>query len=731
MNKRVKTPLLLQLEAVECGAACLGIILEYHGRIVPLSELRVECGVSRDGVKAGNMTKAARKYGMKAKGFRETRDTVAKLKPPFIAFWDFNHFLVVEHFDFKNKVVYLNDPAHGHRKVTFDEFDTSFTGVVLLMEPDEGFQKGGTKLSFLDAIKARLKHCHSALLYLLAIAVLLTVPGIITPAFTRIYLDHILTEARSDWLQPLVVAIAVTVLFKLVLEFFKFLFLRRLKIHLAVTMSSSFFWHLLKLPMQFYAQRYGGEIATRQNMNSQLADVLSGKLADTCLDVLSMFFYAILMFYYNVSLTLVGLAFASINFIALHYLGERRFDANIRLKQDFGKVYGVTIAALQAMESIKASGQEASLFSRFAGRYAKAVNSMQDLQVATQTLTVLPIFFSSLSTVAIYLLGGRAVIEGNMSIGTLVAFTALMSSFQTPIKELINRSNEIQEIHGDLRRLDDVLDTPAAADAVADRPEDQSAGEWPLQLQGRVTLQDITFGYSPVEDPLFEDVTIDIPPGHRVAFVGGSGSGKTTLAYLICGLYEPWKGTVLMDSVPRSNIPRDVMVHSFSMVSQDITIFEGTVRDNLTLWDRTVPDDVLVRACEDAAILDAVLAIPGGLDGPLLEGGANLSGGQRQRLEIARALVQNPSILVLDEATSALDAETEGIIVERLRLRGCTCIVVAHRLSTIRDCDEIIVLDRGKIAERGVHEKLWGSQGLYAELLRAGEGAGTLEEVAS
>jgi ATP-binding cassette subfamily C protein len=720
---RVKTPLLLQLEAVECGAACLGIILEYYGRIVPLSELRVECGVSRDGVKAGNMTKAARRYGLKAKGFRETRDTVMKLQCPYIVFWNFNHFIVIEGFDVRRQIVYLNDPAHGHRKVTLEEFDSSFTGVVLLMEPEENFQTGGSKSSFLDAIRVRFQHAKAAVLYLLLIGVLLAVPGLIIPSFTRVYLDHVLGESRLDWLRPLVVAMGVTILFKLLLECFKYLFLRRLRIHLTVTMASGFFWHLLKLPMQFYAQRYSGEIATRQTLNNNMAEMLSGKLADTCLDLLTMFFYAVLMFYYNVVLTLVGLSFAMASFIALRLLGRRRIDANIRLKQDFGKVYGVTIAALQSMDTIKASGQEAPLFSRLSGRYARAVNSQQDLQIATQTLSVMPVFFNAMSTMLIYVLGGQAVIDGSMSIGTLVAFTALMQSFQTPIKELVNLGNEIQDIHGDLKRLDDVLAAPASPDAVREDQEEDPAGTtWPLQLEGHITLQNVTFGYSPVEPPLFENITIDVPPGHRVAFVGASGSGKTTLAYLICGLYQPWAGAVLFDGKPRADIPRAVMVHSFSMVGQDITIFEGTVRNNLTLWDRTIPDETLLRACADAAILDVVLALPGGLDGWLLEGGANLSGGQRQRLEIARALVQNPTILVLDEATSALDAETEGIVVERLRLRGCTCIVVAHRLSTIRDCDEIIVLDRGSIVERGPHEQLWNNQGLYAELLRAGEG---------
>lgn len=719
---RVKTPLLLQLEAVECGAACLGIILEYYGRVVPLSELRVACGVSRDGVKAGNMIKAARRYGLKAKGFKENLEGAIKAKCPYIAFWNFNHFLVVEGFDLRRKIVYLNDPAHGHRKVSLEEFDSSFTGVVLLMEPDEGFEKGGEKPSFLAAVRTRFQHARSAVMYLLLAGVMLAVPGLVIPAFTRVYLDHVLGESREDWLRPLIVAILAMVLFKLVLELFKYLFLRRLQIHLAVTMATAFFWHLLKLPMQFYAQRYSGEIVTRQKLNDNMAEVLAGKLADTCLNVMMMFFYAVIMFYYNVTLTLVGIGFAALTFTALRLLGKRRTDANIRLRQDFGKVAGVTIAALQAMETIKASGQESAFFAKWGGRYAKAVNSLQELQIVTQTLTILPTFLNAMTTMLIYVLGGRAVINGDMSIGTLVAFTALMQNFQTPIKDLVDLGSKIQEIDGDLKRLDDVLQAPQDPEAVGRQDEDAPGINWPLQLEGRITLRNVTFGYSPVEPPLFTNINIDIPPGHRVAFVGGSGSGKTTLAYLICGLYHPWEGEVLFDGMPRGVIPRTVMVNSFAMVSQEITIFEGTVRDNLTLWDRTVPDETLLRACADAAILDVVLALPGGLDGMLLEGGANLSGGQRQRLEIARALVQNPSILVLDEATSALDAHTEEIVIERLRLRGCTCVVVAHRLSTIRDCDEIIVLDRGNIVERGTHEQLWESQGLYAELLRAGEG---------
>ncbi|MDA1301053.1 MAG: NHLP family bacteriocin export ABC transporter peptidase/permease/ATPase subunit [Proteobacteria bacterium] len=722
IKPRAKTGLLLQLEAVECGAAVLGMILEYHGRIEPLSELRRECGVSRDGSKASNMLKAARKYGLNCKGFKENLQSAMELQTPYVVFWNFNHFLVVEGFDLERGIVYINDPAHGHRKVTVDEFDESFTGVVLLFEPGAEFEKGGSKPSLVEAISRRLMHSHEAIKYCLLAGLILTIPGLIIPAYTQVFLDYVLGESRTDWLRPLVMAMGVTILFKGAAELLKYKFLRRLKIHLSVAMSSEFFWHLLKLPMGFYSQRYSGEIALRQELNDNMADILSGKLADTAINCIMMVFYAFLMMYYNFWLTMVGVFFALLNFVALSLVGQRRVDANIRLRQDFGKVAGDTIAALQSMETIKASGQESSFFTKWGGRYAKAANSLQELQIATQSLTVLPTLFSSLTTVTIYVLGGVSVIHGDMTIGTLVAFTALMNNFQDPIKDLVDLGSEIQELEGDLKRLDDVLMTDPDEEAVGVREDTDSPDDWPLQLAGQVTLKNIKFGYSPLEPPLFEDVNIEVLPGKRVAFVGGSGSGKTTLGHLVCGLYKPWEGEVLFDGHDRRVIPRAVMTSSFAVVSQEVSLFEGTVRDNLTLWDNTIPDDTLKRALEDAAVLDVVLALPGGIDGMLLEGGANLSGGQRQRLEIARALVQNPSILVFDEATSALDSETERIIDERLRLRGCTCILVAHRLSTIRDCNEIIVLDKGKIIERGTHTELWEAKGLYADLLKAGEG---------
>ncbi|WP_341530725.1 NHLP family bacteriocin export ABC transporter peptidase/permease/ATPase subunit [Nostoc sp. UHCC 0302] len=725
-DRRRRTPTLLQMEAVECGAAALGIILGYYDRIVPLAELRQACGVSRDGSKASNILNAARSYGLQAKGFKVDLAGLRKLECPYIVFWNFNHFLIVEGFA-KDKV-YLNDPATGPRAVSLSEFDQSFTGVVLVGEPGADFQPGGHKPSLTLSLWDRLQSSLGALVYCVIAGLLLVIPGLAIPAFSQAFVDNVLIEGRNDWLRPLIVGMIFTAILNGFLTLLQLQFLRRMKIKLAVGMSSRFLWHILRLPVSFYDQRFAGEISSRVRLNDSLANLLSGRLATTVISAFTVVFYAVVMLQYDVVLTAIGIAFVIVNVSVWRWVSRQRIDANLRLMQEQGKVSGVAISGLQSMETLKASGLESEFFSRWAGYYAKAINARQEMDTTNQNLGVLPSFLTSITSMLLLAVGGLRVMDGVLSIGMLIAFQALMQRFLEPVNNLVSLAGELQEMEGNLGRLDDVLRNaidPAVEQDISISPTQLPAAN--VRLQGYVELRNITFGYNRSASPLIENFSLSLKPGQRVALVGGSGSGKSTVAKLVCGLYQPWAGEILFDGQPRKHIPRSILTNSIALVEQDISLFAGSVRDNLTLWDSTVPFSNLVRACKDAAIQDVVLSMPGGYNADLAEGASNLSGGQRQRLEIARTLVNNPAILVMDEATSALDSEAEKMIDQRLRERGCTCVIVAHRLSTIRDCDEIIVFDRGKVVQRGSHEELQQVEGKYLQLIRS-EGEALQEE---
>lgn len=500
--------------------------------------------------------------------------------------------------------------------------------------------------------------------------------------------------------------------------------LRYLHLRLSIQMTGQFLWHTLRLPVSFYAQRFAGEISSRISLNNHVAEVLSGEVTRSAIDAVMAIFYAVLMLMYDPVLTLIGIVSTAINVVVLRWVSRQRIDTYMRMNQDYGKIAGLEISGLQSIETLKSAALESDFFSRWAGYYAKSITAQQDLMKSDLMLGTLPTLLSTLSSMLLLVVGGLRVMDGHLSIGMLIAFQTLMGHFQEPVGTLVSLGNKLQELNGDMNRLDDVLQNPVdpvlKAATSSEPPALQLATPiTACRLQGAIELRDVSFGYSRVDEPLIKNFSCRLEPGQRIAFVGGSGSGKSTLSKLVTGLYELWDGEIVFDGIPRPQVPRAVITNSLSMVEQEIFLFGGTVRDNLTLWDDTISDAQLMQACQDAAILDIVMAIPGGLNGKLLEGAANLSGGQRQRLEIARALVSNPSILVMDEATSALDTETEKIIDRNIRRRGCTCIVVAHRLSTIRDCDEIVVLERGQVVQRGSHDEMKDMDGAYARLIQA------------
>jgi len=713
-GRRVRTPTVLQMEAVECGAASLAIILAYFGRFVPLEELRIACGISRDGSKASNVVKAARGYGLTAQGKRLGIQELHQQKLPFVVFWNFNHFLVVE--GFGSGIVYLNDPGCGPRKVTDEEFGKAFTGVTLVFEPGPEFKRGGEQRGLLKALLPRLKGSKSAFSFVVLASLALVIPGLVVPIFTQVFVDSYLIGRMDDWIKPLLLGMAITAVLRACLTWLQQSQWLRMEMRLALTASGTFFWHVLRLPVEFFSQRYAGDISQRVTSNDRIAQILSGDLATNAVNVVALIFYVAIMLQYDWMLTLVGILITGINLVTLKYISRLRKDGNMKLLQDRGKLMATTMGGIQTIETIKATGGEGDLFMLWSGYKAKVNNTKQQLELYTRLLSVLPNLLNALVTVAILGLGGARVIAGDLTVGMLVAFQSLMSSFTQPVTNLMGLAGKLQEAEGDLTRLDDVLHYPMEERFIT---SPLAADGTPRQLQGYLELRNLTFGYSRLEPPLIENFNLQLAPGQRVALVGGSGSGKSTVSKIVMGIHKPWSGQVLLDGIPREQIPASVLNATLGGVDQEVYLFEGTVRDNLALWDETLPESDMVQAARDACIHDVIASRAGGYDGEVGEGGANFSGGQAQRLEIARALATNPRNLVMDEATAALDPVTEKIIDDHIRRRGCACLIVAHRLSTIRDCDEIIVMDRGKVVERGNHDHLMTIGGFYHNLINA------------
>ncbi len=697
---RKRTPTVLQMEAVECGAAALGIILGYYGTFVPLEKLRVECGVSRDGSKAVNIVKVARQYGLKASGIRANIEDLRKIKLPVILFWGFFHFLVLE--GFKKDQVYINDPATGPRTISLQELNEYFTGVVLTFEPTEKLKEKQKEQTLFKAIKSRLKHCKQLLAFIFLSGLFLVIPGLIIPAFSKIFIDNILIKKLHGWLLPLFLSILFIAAIYGVLIWFQQRYLTKLNTKIAISNSAKFFHHLLRLPIDFFGQRFSGDLVYRMQLNDKMAMLLSGKLASGVINFIMIIFFAALMFTYSVMLTFIGIFSTAVSLLILKLVYRKQMDFNRRLQTESGKTLGITMRGLQIIETVKSSGAEADFFTQLSGQTAKLTNVQQELGTTVNFLNSVYPFLVMLTTTSVLIVGALQVIQGSLSVGTLVAFQALMLSFLMPVRQIFTLFQNMQLLQTDIEKLDDVFNYPKKLTFTEDK---KSKGEIP-KLSGNVLVKDISFGYSRLDEPLIENFNLVLKPGSRVALVGKTGSGKSTLSKVLAGLYQPWTGEVLFDNQQLKDIFKDVFSNSVAMVYQDIFLFNGTISE-----------ERVIQSAKDACIHDDIMTKLGGYSGLIEEDGKNFSGGQRQMLEIARALAGNPSILILDEATSALDAYTEKMIDDNLRRRGCACLIIAHRLSTIKDSDEIIVLDNGKVVQRGTHEELHKVKGEYAELI--------------
>ncbi len=708
-----KVPVVMQLEALECGAACLTMILAYYGKWIPLEQVRADCGVSRDGSKAKYIVMAARNYGLHAQGYRYDAESLASHgKFPCIIHWNYNHFVVLCGFR-KGKAV-INDPGGGNYTVPMEAFEQSYTGICLEFAPGESFAASGSPKSVLPFVRKKLSGAGSAFALVAATALVSALLGLIMPGFSNVFADYLLTGKNPEWFMPFMYGLSAIAVIQILVTWIQAVYSLKVNGKIAIVANSEYMWHVLRLPVEFFTQRMAGDVAGRRSENETIAGSIISTFAPLIIQAFTMPFYLFVMLRYSAVLSLIGIASVVANMAVSKCVSEQRVNLSRVTSRDDGKLAGATVSGIEMVESIKSSGAENGFFAKWSGYQASA--NAGDVKSARMEayMGIIPSVISVFTNALVLMGSVYLCMQGSWTVGMITAFSGFLSSFLSPALQLVTASQSLMELRTGMERIEDVMEYPVDPLCRTDR---FSQTDGLSKLSGRIELKHVTFGYSRLDKPLIEDFSMTLTPGKRVAFVGPSGSGKSTLAKLISGLYQPWSGEILFDGKPIEAIDRNVFTGSLSVVDQDIVLFADTIANNIKMWDSSIEDFEMILAARDASIHETIMQREGGYQYQLIEGGMNLSGGERQRLEIARVLAGDPTMIVMDEATSALDARTEAEVVKAIRDRGITCIVVAHRLSTIRDCDEIIVLDKGRVAERGTHEELYKKGGIYAQLV--------------
>jgi NHLM bacteriocin system ABC transporter peptidase/ATP-binding protein len=702
--------MVMQMEAVECGAASLTMILAHYGKWLPLEQVRADCGVSRDGSSAKSILRAARNYGLEAKGFRMEPEALEGTQPAIIH-WNFEHFVVFRGFDKKGNAC-LNDPGSGPVKWPMEEFRKHFTGICLTFKPTEHFKKEGEQTSILSYIRKNLSGAGEAFWLTFTFALMTAFITLLTPLFTRIFLDEILSGKNADWAMWFFMAMGALAAYQFFVVLLQTRYSKRIAGHLALKGNREYLYHLLRLPMSFFSMRHVGDLQQRMHLNEQITHSLVDVLAPQVINIGLLLLYLVLMFSYSTWLTLIGIVAAAVNLGFVKYFSKVRINLIRSMEHSEGQYFSATISCIDNMESIKAAGAEMGFFKYWSGLWAHKFNMNANADKQQTQMALLPVLANGLVNMAVLVLGAYLILQGDLTVGMLMAFQGFMGSFLQPVNAIVNASQTIVEMRSQMERVEDVMKYP----------EDHRDNEGEVvqgKLGGLLELKHVTFGYSPLQPPLIEDFNLRIEPGHSVAFVGSSGCGKSTLAKLISGLYKPWSGEILFDDRPIESISNEELTNSVAVIDQNVVLFDDTVAQNIRMWDPSIEDFTMMIACNDAQIRADIVSRPEGFGTKIVKGGQNFSGGQRQRIEMATALAKEPAILIMDEATSALDPKTEDEVMRRIRRMGPTQIIVAHRLSTIRDCDEIIVMDQGKILQRGRHEELIEQDGMYRDLMKS------------